>query len=115
MREYTIDATNKRLGRIATEAATVLRGKDTPEFEKNSAPEVKVYIINASQINLPYSKKRGKKYTHYSGYPGGLITRTAEDVIEKKGYSELARKAVYGMLPVNRLRKRIMKNLIVSE
>ena len=115
MEEYTIDATGKKMGRIATEAAGVLRGKDRPDFVRNRLPDVSVRIINASELDMSPEKTAKKKYTNYSGYPGGLITRTADQIIEKKGYSELVRKAVYGMLPDNRLRRQAMKRLFVSE
>ena len=115
MEEYTIDAKDKKLGRVATEAASVLRGKNRADFVQSSIPEINVYIINVSEMDIGIDKLKSKVYTNYTGYPGGLKKRTAEEVVEKKGYAELMRKAVYGMLPPNKLRKRMMKNLFVSE
>ncbi len=115
MKEYTIDATNKAVGRVATEAAVLLMGKDTPAFRRNVAPEVKVTIENASKIKFDPKKLKGKIYQRYSGYPGGRKERTMEEVIDKKGYSEIFEKAVYGMLPSNRLRSVMMKNLFITD
>ena len=111
----TIDATEKKIGRIATEASTILLGKNTPSFAKNITASVKVKVLNASKVSLTEKKKDGKVYTRYSGYPAGLKRETLRSLIEKKGYSEAIRKAVYGMLPGNKLRAKRMKNLIVSE
>ena len=115
MKEHTIDATDRSLGRIASEAAVFLMGKDTPAFRRNVAPDVKVTISNTSKAKISDKKMKTETYNRYSGYPGGLKTRTMEKMIEKKGYSEIFRKSVYGMLPVNRLRKIMMKNLIIEE
>lgn len=114
--EYTIDVKteNKTLGRIATQAATILRGKNTPQFTPNVAPDVKVMITNASSLELS-PKRLEELYLRYSGYPGGQKASTKAKVIAKHGYSEIFRKAVYGMLPKNKLRDQMMKNLIVTE
>lgn len=114
-KEFTIDATNKKLGRVATEAASILMGKNDPSFEKHTVSGNKVTITNASQADISEKKKAEKNYAKYSGYPGGLRFETLGDVIEKKGYEEAFRRAVYGMLPGNKLRAKIMKNLIVTE
>lgn len=113
--EYKIDASNKAIGRVASEAATFLMGKNTPEFQRNKTPDVKVTILNASKAKISQKKKKEKKYQRYSGYPGGLKTRTMEEVITKKGYREVFEKAVRGMLPANKLRKGMMKNLIIND
>ena len=113
--EYTIDATDKSLGRIATQAAVFLMGKDTTAFRRNAAPSVKVTVENASKAKISSKKMKEKTYQRYSGYPGGRKVINMEKVIEKKGYEEIFRKAVYGMLPANRLRKIMMKNLIIIE
>lgn len=115
MKVHKIDAKGKRLGRIATEAAIVLRGKNTIEFERNKVPTVSVHIVNASGMEIDAKKRETKKYIHYTGYPGGLRTTTMEKIISKKGYSEVLRKAVYGMLPSNKLRAIMMKRLIITE
>jgi len=112
---HTIDAQNKTIGRVATEAAKFLMGKDAPSFERHIAPETKVHIINAAQAKIHQKKLEQKIYKSYSGHPGGLKERSMQEVLDKKGYGELFRKAVHGMLPANRLRKPMMKNLIITE
>ncbi len=115
MTTYTIDAQNKRIGRVATEAASLLIGKNTPDFKKNTTPDVTVEIINASKADITEKKTRTKIYRHYSGYPGGLKEPTLGDVVAKKGFGELFKHAIYGMLPANKLRKIMLGNLIVKE
>jgi large subunit ribosomal protein L13 len=114
-KEFTIDATGKKLGRVATEAASILMGKNDPSFEKHTVSGNKVVITNAAKADISEKKKSEKKYGKYSGYPGGLRFETLGDVIEKKGYGEVFARAVYGMLPGNKLRAKIMKNLTVTE
>jgi large subunit ribosomal protein L13 len=115
MKEHTIDATNRPLGRVASEAAVLLRGKETAEFQRNVVPEVKVIIENSSKVKIGEKKLTDKKYISYSGYPGGQKERSLQDVLEKRGYQEVFKRAVYGMLPDNRLRSKMMNNLIVKE
>lgn len=113
--EHIIDATGKVLGRTATKAAWLLMGKNRPDFERHKVSINKIHITNASKTRINPKKLKTVEYTRYSGYPGGLKKETMEEVIAKKGYSELYRRAVYGMLPSNRLRDRMMKNLTVTE
>ena len=113
--EYVIDATGKALGRVASEAAMVLRGKNDPSFAPHKLADSWVTIQHASKLALSEKKRDQKIYTRYTQYPGGLRKRTLEEVIEKKGYEEVVRKAVYGMLPANRLRPRMMKRLKIEE
>jgi large subunit ribosomal protein L13 len=110
-----IDATNKKLGRIAQEAAMALMGKDKPDYEPNKVNTDGVHILNASKVDLDVKKMGQKKYKWYTGYPSGLKERTLEEVIEKKGISEVFEKAVTGMLPNNKLRKPRLKMLKISE
>ncbi len=112
---HKIDANGKKLGRLATEIATVLMGKHRPDAVKNTVANVLIEVKNASKLLITEKKKKEKTYTHYTGYPGGLRLTTMEKMIEKKGCAEVLRKAVYGMLPNNRLRARRMKRLKVSE
>lgn len=114
-REHTIDATNKKIGRVATEAAVCLMGKDQPDFQKHELADVKVSIINASKVALTEKKKEQKTYTRYTGYPGGLRQPNMTKVLAKHGYAHLFEHAISGMLPKNKLRDRMMKNLIISE
>ncbi len=113
--KYTLDAENKRIGRIATEAAVFLMGKNKADFARNVIPNVTVEIKNTSKALIDDSKRSQKTYTRYSGHPGGLRQPTMEQVIAKKGYSELFKEAVKGMLPKNKLRTKMMNNLKISE
>jgi large subunit ribosomal protein L13 len=115
MNQVTIDASNKKLGRVASEAARILIGKDRTDFARNKIPNVEVTITNAAQLSLSEIKKESKKYPWYSGHPGGLRFETLKHAIEKKGYGEVIRRTVYGMLPMNKLRSRMIKNLKVKE
>jgi large subunit ribosomal protein L13 len=112
---HSVDATDRTLGRVASEVAKLLMGKDSATFERNEVSKNKVNLINVSKAKIDPKKFRAKTYLSYSGYPGGLKERTMERVIEKKGYSEVFRKAVYGMLPINKLRDKMIKNLTISE
>ena len=115
METYTIDATNKRLGRIATEAALVLMGKNTPSYRPYRAPAVIVTVKNAAKLDFRQRKLKQKIYTSYSGYPGGLKSETADRRAARHGYGALIRAAVKGMLPKNKLQHTMMSRLIVSE
>jgi len=112
---YTIDATDKKLGRIATEAATVLMGKHVPGFRPNKEGEVSVTIKNASKLSITDKKLTQKQYANYSGYPGGLSQQSLRMLTEKKGFREALRKAIKGMLPKNKLQTPRMKRLHVTE
>jgi large subunit ribosomal protein L13 len=113
--KHTIDATNKRIGRVASEAAKLLMGKNTTDFQRNVAPAVEVEVVNASKLDIPAKKLEEKQYKSFSGYPGGLSMTTMKRVIEKKGHKELIRHAVLGMLPTNKLRSRMIKNLTITD
>jgi large subunit ribosomal protein L13 len=115
MQQHTIDATDKPLGRVASQVALLLRGKDNPSFLPHVKPTAKVTITNANLIKVTGNKKEDKNYTHYTGYPGGLRNTKMSEIITKKGIEEVIRKAVYGMLPTNKLRPIMMKNLTISE
>lgn len=113
--KLTIDAQGKKVGRVASEAAAFLRGKNDPSFEPNKLPNNQVEIVNASKADIDQKKKGEKVYTHYTGYPGGLRERKMSKVIDSLGYADVFRRAVYGMLPANRLRSRAMKQLTIKE
>ena len=112
---YEIDAQNKKLGRLATEVAVILMGKNRPDFVRNAIPDVKLKVLNASKISVTNKKMDQKVYKNYSGYPGGLKERTMKKVVADKGMREALRIAVRGMLPKNKLRDQMMKNLIIKE
>ena len=111
---YTIDATNRTLGRVASEAAHALMGKRSVFFVKNQALPVKVIIENAEKLHLPTRRTKGKVYTRYTGYPGGFYETRMDQMIEKKGIAEVVIKTVDGMIPRNKLRALRMKNLTVK-
>ncbi|MCI0542282.1 50S ribosomal protein L13 [bacterium] len=112
---YTIDAKEKRLGQVAGEAARYLMGKDSVNFARNIAPKITVRIVNAGALSLDPRKLDQKLYTSYSGYPGGLKNKPIKDIVAKKGYREIFRKAVKGMLPKNKLQQVMMNNLTIEE
>ncbi len=113
--KYTLDAENKKIGRVAAQAAVYLMGKNLTTFARNTIPDVKVEIKNTSKLSIGEVKRATKTYSRYSGYPGGLRQPTMEQVIAKKGYSEIVKEAVSGMLPKNKLRPKMLKNLIITE
>ena len=112
---HIIDAEGKRIGRVATEAAVFLMGKNDPDFQRNKVTGTKVSIINASKADMMEKRMAQKTYARYSGYPGGLKQQKAKDVVKRHGYSDLFLKAIYGMIPSNRLRAIRMKNLTIAE
>jgi large subunit ribosomal protein L13 len=114
-KEYIVDALNRTVGRVASEVAMKLMGKNTPEYEPNVAPKVSVKIINTSKAKIPATKIKAKEYLRHSQYPGGQKSETMERVIAKFGHGEVFKRAVYGMLPKNKLRAVMIKNLTVSE
>ena len=113
--EYTIDATNKSLGRLASEVAALLIGKNSTAFVSNKVIDAKVTVTNASKMKISEEKKLTKTYNSFSGYPGGLKQPTMQHVIAKKGYQEILTTAVKGMLPDNKLKKEMLKHLVVTE
>ena len=112
---YTIDATNRTLGRVASEAAHALLGKRSASFTKNLVAPITVTIENASKLHITEARKKGKVYTRYSGHPGGLYKTRMDQMIDKKGIAEVVKKTVDGMIPRNKLRNERMKNLIVKD
>ena len=113
--KYTIDAKGKKLGRIASEVAILLMGKNNVNFVRNKAPEVKVDIINCKEANIDSRKKNTKEYVTFTGFRGGINTEKLSHLMERKGVTEAFRRAVYRMLPNNTLRKIMMKNLTITE
>lgn len=111
---HVIDATDRTLGRVASEVANVLLGKRSVRFAKNQALPVTVTVNNAAKMHLPARRMKGKVYVRYTGYSGGLYETSMEEMIAKKGIAEVVRRTVHGMIPRNKLRKPRMKNLIVN-
>lgn len=111
---YSIDATGKRLGKIATEAASVLMGKTSADFARHTIEDVKVEISNVSKLDV--SERKGKEiYQSYSGYPGGRRVETLDHLANRRGYAEVVRRTIGGMLPNNKLKKQLLKNLVITE
>ena len=113
--EYKIDASGKKLGRLASEIAAILLGKNNPNFQKHLVADVKVNVVNAAKLDISEKKASTKVYRHYTGNPGGLRSRTLKEVVAKKGYSEVLTKAVSGMIHNTRIKKEMLKNLTVTE
>ncbi|MFY9457315.1 MAG: 50S ribosomal protein L13 [Candidatus Spechtbacterales bacterium] len=111
--KYTIDASNKILGRLASEIATLLRGKNQESFLPHVDSGNSVEILNVEKIKVSGNKFDQKMYWRYTGYPGGIRGKTYGDLVgESRG--EVLRRAVYGMLPHNKLRVRFMKRLVIT-
>lgn len=111
----TFDAKGLTLGRLATKVALALRGKDRPDFAPYLDPEIEVRVTNASALSLTGTKLETKRYHRYTGYPGNQRVEIPKQIIGKKGFGEVLRQAVRGMLPPNRLRAKFLKRLIIEE
>ena len=111
----TIDASGRTLGRVASETATVLMGKTKPTFERNSYCGMPVKVVNASKLRITAKKLASIYHTRYSGIPGGLRILSGTETAEKLGLKELINLAVYKMLPDNKLRRTMMKNLTITD
>ena len=109
---YIIDAANKPLGRVATEAAKLLRGKHKPTFTPNIDTGDHVIIINAKDVILTGNKMNAKVYRHHSGYIGGMKEIAAKDLISSNPEKALTI-AIKGMLPHNSLGRQSLKKLRV--
>ncbi len=106
------DAEGKILGRLATQIATVLRGKDKPYYTPHTDCGDYVVVINAEKVALSGNKMEDKEYIRFSGWMGGKKVSTAKELLEKHP-TQLVEKAVKGMLPKNKLNKEIFKKLKV--
>ena len=111
---YTIDAAGKRLGKVATEAAAELLGKNDRGYARHIKSDVTIEITNASKMDIP-EKKKTEIYQSYSGYPGGRKTETLEHLGGRLGYAEVLKRSIGGMLPNNKHKKRLLKQLIITE
>ncbi len=109
-----IDAKGQSLGRLASQVAKILMGKDSPDYVPHKIAEVKVEIENVSELKISDKKLEYETHERYSGYPGGRKVMSWKEVIDKKGHSELFKQAVKGMLPKNRLQDKMLKNLIIK-
>lgn len=109
---WLIDAEGKILGRLATEIAVLLRGKRKPEFVDFLDCGDFVVVINADKVKVTGNKLEQKKYYSHTGYPGGIKEKSLKDLLEKKP-EEAIRKAVWGMIPKNKLGRSVYKKLKV--
>jgi len=113
--KYTIDAQGKKIGRIASEAASVLMGKKSVSFARNEATSDTVEIVNAARADVTARKKVGDVYVTYTGHRGGLYEENLGELIARRGMKEVFARAIERMLPRNKLRDIRMKNLIIKE
>lgn len=109
-KEYKIDAENKVLGRLASEVAVLLRGKNDPRFNPTEFSGNKVTVFNTDKIAVTGRKLKQKMYRRHSGYIGGLKEERLEQVMEKDS-RRAVREAISGMLPKNRTRAKWLRNL----
>ncbi|HEX3279333.1 MAG TPA: 50S ribosomal protein L13 [Thermoleophilaceae bacterium] len=107
-----VDATGKTLGRLATQIADILRGKRKPEYTPHVDVGDFVIVVNAERISVTGNKRQEKRYYRHSGYPGGLRSRTLEEMLNRRP-EEVIRLAVRGMLPRNRLGRAQLRKLKV--
>jgi len=107
---YLIDAEGKVLGRLASEIARRLRGKHKPVYTPHVDTGDFIVVVNAGKVSLTGKKLTDKVYYHHTGYPGGIKSVTAGELLKKKP-ERLLRMAVKGMLPKNSLGRRMLKKL----
>ena len=109
---YVVDAAGKPLGRVASQVAAVLRGKNKPTFTPNMDCGDYVIIVNAEKVALTGNKLNDKLYIHHSGYSSGLKTRTAKRMLELQP-QKVVEAAIKGMLPKNALGSQMYRKLFV--
>jgi large subunit ribosomal protein L13 len=109
---FVIDAQDVILGKLAVKAATVLRGKHKPEFTPNMELGDYVIVVNAEKVRVTGNKPTQKMYYHHTGYPGALRSRTYEEMMEHRP-NYVVEHAIRGMLPKNRLGRKLFTNLKV--
>lgn len=113
--KHTIDAQGKKIGRVASQAAAVLIGKNDPAFTRNNVLPTKVEVINVAKMDVSARKKQKDIYVTYTGFRGGLNKESLGHLIARNGMSDVMKRAIYGMLPSNKLRAIRMKNLSIKE
>lgn len=107
---YVIDAKDKTLGRLASQVASILKGKHLPTYTPHVDTGDHVIIINAEKIRLTGKKLQDKKYYRHSGYPGGIKSTTAGELLQRHP-ERVIKSAVWGMLPHNRLGRKMIKKM----
>ena len=111
-RWFVADAEDQVLGRLASQVASVLRGKTRPSYSPHVDAGDFVVVVNAAKVRLTGAKTSQKQYIRHSGYPGGVYRARAEEVLQKQP-TRVVREAVVGMLPKNRLGRRLATKLKV--
>jgi len=114
MEKVEIDATNQSLGRLASRIAVLLRGKHLPTYQPNILPQIEVSVKNLNKVKFTGNKLKGKIYYKYSGYHGGITSKTLEQKWEKDP-AEVLKYSVYRMLPNNKTRRKIIHNLKIVQ
>jgi len=109
-RWFVVDLEGLTLGRAATQVANILRGKNKPYFTPHLDTGDYVIVVNASKLKVSGNKSENKIYYHYSGYPGGLKEAGYKEVMRKRPI-DIFNHAVRGMLPKNRLGRKMIKKL----
>ena len=107
---YLIDCSGKKLGRLSVQIANILRGKNKPEYTPNSDVGDFVVLINAERVEISGNKSKDKIYFKHTGYPGNLKEINFQDLLNKDP-EKVLRNAVKGMLPKNRLNRKIINKL----
>ena len=107
---YVVDAKGQTLGRLATEIARILRGKNKPQYTPHVDTGDFVVVVNAEKVVVTGRKAEQKVYRRHSGYPGGLKTTTYEQMLERRP-TEILRRAVKGMMPKTRLARQQLRKL----
>lgn len=111
----TINAEGRTLGRVASEVAMSLMGKTKATFERNKYSGMPVKVVNAGKLRITAKKLDEIYHTRYSGMRGGLRILKGTETAEKKGLKELIKLATFQMLPDNKLRRIMMKNLTIED
>ena len=111
-RWYVVDAEGKSLGRFTSQVAKILRGKNKPDFTPHVDGGDYVIVLNASKIGMSAEKAESKTYIRHTGYPGGQKFESAKDLLIRKPEAVIE-KAIKGMLPKNRLGRKVFGNLYV--
>lgn len=112
--DYTIDATNKKIGRLASEAAVILQGKKNPKYEPRLEGEDKVIVKNIKNVDISHKKSQQRIYYRHTTQIGHLKEQSLKMLIEKKGPAAALKKMVMGMLPKNKLQIKRIKRLIIE-
>lgn len=106
-RWYLIDARDQIVGRVAAKAAAILRGKHLPNYSPHANMKTHVVVVNAQQARFTGKKLNDKMYYWHTGWPGGIKSASASELLEKKP-EEIMRRAIHGMVPKNRLGRNMM-------